>query len=70
MADTVTSTAPGAKGGMRFAPDAIALLRAASDDFIYKTMEEGYNITTDNRRQTLTVKDFRRAVSLLYPRLF
>jgi histone H3/H4 len=57
-------------GGVRFAPEAIALLRAASDEFIYKTMEEGYNITTDNRRQTLTVKDYRRAVRLLYPKLF
>lgn len=57
-------------GSVRFAPEAIALLRAASDDFIYKTMEEGYNITTDNRRQTLTVKDYRRAVRLLFPKLF
>lgn len=64
MAEEVTT------GGMRFAPDAIALLRAASDEFIYRTMEEGYNITTDNRRQTLTVKDYRRAARLLYPKLF
>ena len=53
----------------RFAPNAVAYLRAAADEFVYDAFKDAYRITLDNKRLTLTVQDFRLAVQLKHPKL-
>lgn len=53
----------------RFEPTAVAYLRAAADEFVYDTFKDAYRITLDNKRLTLTVTDFKRAVQLKHPNL-